>query len=93
MIALYAWVTIYGLTYGGAPEQYASCVADFFGAKGDIDLFGWIMFSGALGGGLFPLIGGYLCDITGSYYASLFLLGFVMICALTAMLFVKPPKK
>jgi len=92
LIALYAWVTLYGLSYGGAPEQYASIVADYYGAREDIGLFGYVMFSGAIGGGLLPLIGGYLADLTGSYYASLAYLGVGMVGALLAILPAKPPR-
>jgi MFS family permease len=92
MIALYAWVTLYGLTYGGAPEQYAAIVTDYFGARKDIGLFGYVMFAGAMGGGLFPLIGGYLSDMTGSYYASLTYLGVGMVCSTITILLAKPPK-
>jgi cyanate permease len=51
------------------------------------------MFFGALGGGLFPLISGYLFDITGNYYASLIFLGVGVVGGLASMLLVKPPKK
>ena len=51
-------------------------VADYFGTKHGPSLFGIIFFTGSLGGGLLPLIGGYLADITGNYYATLIFLGF-----------------
>lgn len=86
ILLLYAWVTLYGLFYGDAPEQYAAIVTDYFGSREDITLFGYVMFAGALGGGLFPLIGGYLKDLTGSYYASLLFLGAGMLGALTTIL-------
>jgi MFS family permease len=91
IVLLYAWVTFYGLTYGGAPEQYAAIVADYFGSRKDIALFGYIMFAGALGGGLFPLVGGYLSDLTGSYHASLLFLGVGMLGAFLTILPVKQP--
>ncbi len=93
IFSLYVWVTLYGLTYGGIPEQYAAIVADYFKSKQDISLFGYLMFVGALGGSLFPLVGGYLADLTGDYYASLTFLGIGMFCALLTVLPIKPPKK
>jgi len=93
IIFLYAWVTIYGLTYGGAPEQYAAIVTDYFGSGKDIALFGYVMFAGALGGGLFPLIGGYLSDLTGNYYASLLFLGLGMLGAVITILPAKKPEQ
>jgi MFS family permease len=93
MTLLYAWVTLYGLTYGGIPEQYAALVADYFKSKEDISLFGYLMCTGALGGALFPLIGGYLFDLTSNYYASLIFLGIGMLGALITILPVKRETK
>ena len=93
MTWLYAWITLYGLTYGGIREQYAALVADYFQSKEDISLFGYLMFTGALGGALFPVIGGYLYDLTSNYYASLLFLGIGMLSALITILPVKKEKK
>lgn len=71
---LYAWAVLYGLSYGGAPEQYAAIVTDYFGRTHSTVLFGLITLAGGLGGGLFPLIGGWFVDLTGSYYATLLFL-------------------
>lgn len=90
---LYVWATLYGLTYGGLPEQYATMVADYFGTKHGPSLFGIIFFTGSLGGGLLPLIGGYLADLTGNYYATLVFLGFGMCVAVATILPVKPPRR
>ena len=30
---LYAWAVLYGISYGGAPEQYAAIITDYFGRK------------------------------------------------------------
>jgi MFS family permease len=93
MVILYAWVTLYGLSYGGIPEQYAAIVADHFKSKGDISLFGYLMFTGSIGGATFPLIAGYLCDLTGNYYASLIFLGCGMLGTVATILPVTQPRK
>ncbi len=90
---LYAWATLYGLTYGGLPEQYAAIVADYFGSKQGPSLFGVIFFTGALGGGLLPLIGGHLADLTGTYAATLLFLGGSMCAAVATILPVQPPQQ
>lgn len=90
---LYAWVTLYGLSYGGVPEQYAAIVADYFPSRKDVALFGYVTAVGALGGGLFPLIGGFLADLTGSYHASLTFLGLGMVAALVTIFKVKEPRR
>jgi MFS family permease len=71
---LYAWTVLYGLSYGGAPEQYAAIITDYFGPTHSTTLFGLLTLVGGIGGGLFPLIGGWLVDKTGDYYATLLFL-------------------
>lgn len=93
LILLYLWVSFYGLSYGGIPEQYAAIVADYFPSRKDVALFGYVTAAGAFGGGLFPLIGGFLADQTGNYYASLTFLGVGMTIAFMVLLFLKPPQK
>jgi MFS family permease len=90
---LYAWAILYGLTYGGLPEQYAAIVADYFGSKHGPSLFGVIFFTGALGGGLLPLIGGYITELTGNYSTTLIFLGISMCVSVLTILPVKPPRK
>jgi MFS family permease len=69
---------MYGLSYGGAPEQYAAIVTDYFGTTHNTTLFGLVTLVGGIGGGLFPLIGGWLVDRTGDYYATLLFLAVAM---------------
>jgi len=84
---LYAWAVLYGLTYGGCPEQYAAIIADYFGRRYSTILFGFLTLGGGLGGGLFPLIGGWLVDLTGTYYVTLiFLAGGMCIATLTILM-------
>jgi MFS family permease len=89
---LYAWAVLYGISYGGAPEQYAAIVTDYFGRKYNTTLFGILTLAGGIGGGLFPLIGGWVVDKTGNYYTTLFLLGFGMFLATVTAYFAKQPK-
>jgi len=89
---LYAWAVFYGISYGGAPEQYAAIVTDYFGRKYNTTLFGILTLAGGIGGGLFPLIGGWVVDKTGNYYTTLFLLGFGMLLATVTAYFARPPK-
>ena len=88
---LYAWAVLYGLSYGGAPEQYAAIVTDYFGTTHNTVLFGLVTLAGGIGGGLLPLIGGWLVDRTGNYYATLLFLGVGMgIASILAFLFKEP---
>ena len=89
---LYAWAVLYGLSYGGAPEQYAAIVTDYFGTAHSTTLFGLITLAGGIGGGLFPLLGGWLVDQTGDYYSTLMVLGVGMACASILAFIAKPPE-
>jgi OFA family oxalate/formate antiporter-like MFS transporter len=90
---LYAWAVLYGITYGGAPEQYAAIVTDYFGRRNSTTLFGFLTLGGGIGGGLFPLIGGWLVDVTGTYYATLlFLAGGMCIAASTILITAAPTR-
>lgn len=88
---LYAWAVMYGLTYGGAPEQYAAIISDYFGRRHSTTLFGFLTLGGGIGGGLFPLLGGWLVDITGSYKVTLLVLGCAMLLATFTMLLARTP--
>jgi MFS family permease len=88
---LYAWTVLYGLSYGGAPEQYAAIITDYFGRSHSTSLFGMLTLVGGIGGGLFPLIGGWLVDKTGNYYATLLFLSAGMALAAGTAYMAKEP--
>jgi MFS family permease len=90
---LYAWIVLYGLSYGGAPEQYAAIVTDYFGTKHNTTLFGLVTLAGGIGGGLFPLIGGWIVDQTGNYYSTLLILGVGMVVASALAFSLKDPNR
>jgi MFS family permease len=89
---LYAWAVLYGLTYGGCPEQYAAIVTDYFGSRYGTTLFGFLTLAGGFGGGLFPLIGGWLVDVSGVYRLTLFFLAFCMGAASLSITRVTKPR-
>jgi len=88
---LYGWTVLYGLSYGGAPEQYAAIITDYFGRSHSTSLFGMLTLVGGIGGGLFPLIGGWLVDRTGNYYATLLFLSAGMVLAAGTAFMAKEP--
>jgi MFS family permease len=92
MTLLYAWAVLYGLTYGGCPEQYAALISDYYGNRHATTLFGFLTLGGGIGGGLFPLIGGWLVDFTGTYFWTLILLGCSM-CAAAMLIIAAPPPR
>ena len=92
MTLLYAWAVLYGLTYGGCPEQYAALISDYYGNRHATTLFGFLTLGGGIGGGLFPLIGGWLVDLTGTYFWTLILLGCGMSAAALMILLAPTPR-
>jgi len=90
---LYGWAVLYGLSYGGSPEQYAAVMTDYFGRRYSTSLFGVLTLAGGLGGGLFPLIGGWLVDLTGGYHGTLLFLGAGMVLATFTAYLAGPPEK
>ena len=90
---LYGWAVLYGLSYGGSPEQYAAVMTDYFGRRYSTSLFGVLTLAGGLGGGLFPLIGGWLVDLTGGYYGTLLFLGVGMVLATFTAYLAGPPER
>jgi len=90
---LYGWAVLYGLSYGGSPEQYAAVMTDYFGRRYSTSLFGVLTLAGGFGGGLFPLIGGWLVDLTGGYHGTLLFLGAGMVLATFTAYLAKPPDR
>ncbi len=88
---LYGWAVLYGLSYGGAPEQYAAIVTDYFGTVHSTTLFGLVTLAGGIGGGLFPLLGGWIVDQTGNYYSTLLVLAAGMAIASALAFTLKDP--
>lgn len=88
---LYGWAVLYGLSYGGAPEQYAAIVTDYFGTAHSTTLFGLVTLAGGIGGGLFPLLGGWIVDQTGNYYSTLLVLAAGMAIASALAFTLKDP--
>jgi len=76
---LYLFAAVYGFAHGGFFALLSPLVAELFGLKAHGVIFGMVIFSGAIGGCLGPVMVGYTFDITGSYQ-----LGF-LICALLAV--------
>jgi len=94
IFVIYTWAVFYGLVYGGCPEQYSAIVTDYFGEKHSPTLLGVVMVAGGIGGGLFPLIGGYIVDLTGSYIQTLIFLGMVAsLGAVLALLMRRPERR
>jgi len=77
---LYLFAAVYGFAHGGFFALLSPLVAELFGLGSHGVIFGIVIFSGALGGSLGPVLVGYIFDVTNSYQ-----LGF-LVCALLAVI-------
>lgn len=64
---LFIFAIVYGFAHGSLFTVMSPTIAELFGTGSHGQLFGVILFCGALGGTLGPVMMGYLFDITGSY--------------------------
>ena len=67
---LFVFATIYGFAHGGFFTAMSPTVAELFGTGSHGVLFGVVLFFGAIGGALGPLMTGGTFDVTGSYGAA-----------------------
>ena len=90
---IYLFAAIYGLAHGGFFTAVSPIVAEYFGIRSHGVLFGFIVFSGCLGGSIGPILAGYIFDTTGGYGPAFWLSTLVALTGLGFTLFLKPVKK
>jgi len=64
---LYLFAVVYGFAHGGLFTVISPIVAEYFGVRSHGILFGIVVFVGAVGGAIGPILAGYIFDTTGSY--------------------------
>jgi len=64
---LYIFAVVYGLGHGGFFTVVSPTLAEYFGLRAHGVTFGFVLFSGTIGGALGPLLAGRVFDSTGSY--------------------------
>jgi len=64
---LYAFAVIHGFAHGGYFALISPTVATLFGTKAHGVILGTVIFSATIGGGIGPLVGGHLFDVTQTY--------------------------
>jgi MFS transporter, OFA family, oxalate/formate antiporter len=65
---LYAFAAIYGIAHGGIFTAISPIVAELFGIRAHGALFGIVVFGGAVGGAIGPVLAGLVFDMTRSYH-------------------------
>jgi MFS family permease len=88
---IYLLAVLFGFAYGGIAPQLPVLTAQFFGLSSLGSVFGSLLFSGAVGGAIGPLLGGKIFDLSQSYLWSFSLAGVVVMVSLGLIFLLRPP--
>lgn len=87
---LYLFSAVYGMAHGGFFTAIPTLIAEVFGIKAHGSIFGIVVFFGAVGGSIGPLIAGKLFDFSGSYSYAFQMITATAVLGLVLMLLVTP---
>jgi MFS family permease len=87
----YLFSILFGLGYGGNMTLNPKLVGDWFGTKNYGAILGTLMIATAIGGGLGPVIGGYLHDILGNYHQAFRVGGIVLFIGFVLAFLLRAP--
>jgi len=90
---LYLFAAVFGFAYGGCVPQLPVIAGEIFELKSIGAIVGVQMLGVAIGGAIGPLLGGYVFDVTGSYYFAFMVSGMCTIIALLLLAFIRAPGK
>jgi OFA family oxalate/formate antiporter-like MFS transporter len=88
---IYLLAVLFGFAYGGIAPQLPVLTAQFFGLSSLGSILGALIFSGAVGGAIGPLLGGKIFDLSQSYLGSFSLAGVVVMVSLGLIFLLRPP--
>ena len=88
---IYLLAVLFGFAYGGIAPQLPVLTAQFFGLSSLGSILGALIFSGAVGGAIGPLLGGKIFDLSQSYLWSFSLAGVVVMVSLGLIFLLRPP--
>jgi len=89
---LFGFAVLYGFAHGGFFAVMSPLVAELFGTYSHGALLGVVIFAGALGGAIGPLLAGYIHDVTGSYRILFWSMPIICFTGLTVSLRLKIPR-
>lgn len=90
-ITLYLFAVLIGFNYGGLFALFPTITADIFGNKNFGQNYGWVFLAYAVGGIIFPILGGKLGDL-GNFPMAFTICGVLCFVAVLTILMVKPIK-
>lgn len=88
---LYVFAVLIGFNYGGLFSLFPTITADIFGNKNFGQNYGWVFLAYAIGGIIFPILGGKLGDM-GNFPLAFTICGILCFVAVLTILMVKPLK-
>ena len=88
---LYIFAVLIGFNYGGLFSLFPTITADIFGNKFFGQNYGWVFLAYAIGGIIFPILGGKLGDLH-NFPLSFTICGILCFVAVVTILLVKPVK-
>ena len=88
---LYIFAVLIGFNYGGLFSLFPTITADIFGNKNFGQNYGWVFLAYAVGGIIFPILGGKLGDL-GNFPLAFTICGILCFVAVLTIYFVKPIK-
>lgn len=94
LLAFYVFAVGFGLGYGGVLPQYAVVTRELFGIDRFGTVYGMHSFATSLGMGTGGLLGGYIFDLSGSYFPAFMTstaLGLVAVLLASRLAFLKGP--
>ncbi len=86
---LYLFTGVYGFAHGGFFALTSPLVAELFGTRSHGVIFGIILFFGAIGGAIGPIVTGFIFDVTLSYQLAFLILVVVSVTGFTLSTFLK----
>jgi len=88
----YLFAVAFGFAYAGCVPQLPVIAGELFKLRSIGAIIGVQMFGVAIGGAIGPILGGYVFDITGTYYLAFLVSGICTIIALLLLAFIRVPK-
>ena len=88
-VTLYLFAVLIGFNYGGLFSLFPTITADTFGNKYFSQNYGWVFLAYAIGGIVFPILGGKLGDMD-NFPLSFTICGVLCFVAVATILLVKP---
>jgi OFA family oxalate/formate antiporter-like MFS transporter len=93
ILMLYLFAAVFGFAYGGCVPLLPVIAGELFELKSIGTIVGVQMLGVAIGGAIGPVLGGYVFDVTGSYYLAFTVGGICTIVALILLAFIRAPRK